>query len=146
VADFFCGSGTTAAAAVQGSRRFIAADGAWRAVHTTYTRLAGLGAPFAFYRERHTAPEIEAFNSPMIVTREGRSIRLADCLLDELDAWEFDPAWDGGAYISAAQASRPLRKGALAPTLSLPVGTHGPICVRTVTVRGERGLVLLPQD
>src|SRR5512147_907248 len=45
VADFFCGSGTTAVAAARSGRRYIAADSAWRAVHTTYARLVGEGAP-----------------------------------------------------------------------------------------------------
>jgi len=60
------------------------------------------------------------------------------------DAWEVDPAWDGKIFNSVVQASRPLRKGGLSSELSLPPGVAGPVCVRMVSVRGQRGQVLLP--
>ncbi|MGI8608070.1 MAG: DNA-methyltransferase [Candidatus Dormibacteria bacterium] len=43
VLDFFCGSGTTAVAAHQAGRRFIAADQSDEAIRVTRDRLAGLG-------------------------------------------------------------------------------------------------------
>ena len=143
VADFFCGSGTTAAAAVQAGRRFLAVDGAWRAVHTTYSRLAGSGAPFALLREARSAPDISAFEAYPPPRLEDRRVCLEPGLLNRLDAWEIDPAWDGRVFRSTAQAARPLRKGELAAELRLPPGTAGPVGVRMVTVRGERGQVIL---
>lgn len=143
VADFFCGSGTTAAAAVKTGRCFIAADGAWRAVHTTYTRLARLNAPFALYREQNTAPQIAPFTVDLSPRLEEHRIVLEAGLLAELDAWEVDPAWNGKTFNSVFQASRPLRRGQLASFLPLPAEIEGPVCVRMVTVRGERNQVLL---
>ena len=40
VADFFCGSGTTALVAAKNGRKFITSDVAIRAVHTARSRLA----------------------------------------------------------------------------------------------------------
>ncbi|RLD04496.1 MAG: site-specific DNA-methyltransferase, partial [Chloroflexi bacterium] len=40
VADFFCGSGTTAQVAAKLGRRFITTDATWRATHVTLGRLA----------------------------------------------------------------------------------------------------------
>src|SRR5512142_142553 len=54
VADFFCGSGTAAASAARLGRSFLAADGAFRAVHTTRRRLCALGSP-PFTLEREAA-------------------------------------------------------------------------------------------
>jgi hypothetical protein len=144
VADFFCGAGTAPAAAAVTGRRFIAVDGAWRAVHTAYTRLSGSGVPFALYREARTAPEIAGFAVHPAPRRAGGQIILEPGSLGELDAWEIDPEWDGKVFRSAAQASRPLRRNALAAELALPPAATGPVCVRAVTVRGERGQVVLP--
>jgi len=143
VADFFCGSGTTAAAAAQTGRRFIAVDGAWRALHTAFNRLAALGACFELRFESHTAPSIPAFQVQPLPRLVKGCVRLEPPLLAELDAWEVDPAWDGRLFRSAAQASRPLRQGALSTELPLPPGASGPVCVRMVTVRGERSQVVL---
>jgi len=143
VADFFCGSGTTAAAAAAMGRRFIAVDGAWRAVHTTYTRLCGLEAPFELHREAGTAPEIEPFSLHPAPILDEKLVRLDDSLAASLDAWEVDPDWDGETFNSSVQASRPLRKGGLARELSLSGAPGEFVAVRAVTVRGQRGLVEL---
>jgi DNA modification methylase len=143
VADFFCGSGTTAAAAVNTGRRFIAADGAWRAVHTTYNRLSALDAPFSLLFEGQTASRIPAFSAQPAPCLVNDRLRLEPPLLAELDTWEIDPAWDGGIFRSAAQASRPLRQGMLPAELPVLSGGGGALCVRMVTVRGERGQVVL---
>src|SRR5512142_225972 len=51
VADFFCGSGTAPARAAALGRRFLAVDGAFRAVHTTRRRLCSVSvAPFTLER------------------------------------------------------------------------------------------------
>ena len=143
VADFFCGSGTTAAAAVRTGRCIIAADGAWRAVHTAYTRLSGMDQPFAFWRETITAPKIPLLQVvPQPELADGK-ICLPPELLSNLDAWEVDANWDGQTFRSTAQASRSKRKGELAAGLELPPGFMGPVCVRLVTVDGQRGQVVL---
>jgi DNA modification methylase len=143
VADFFCGSGTTGAAAVQTGRRFVGVDGSWRAMHTSFTRLTRLEAPFAFYREKYSAPEMIQFVPQSVPLYQNQQVILPDEIVEQLDAWEIDPAWDGKVFNSAAQACRPLRKQKLTSGLTLPENSPGPICVRMVTVHGERGQVVL---
>ena len=143
VADFFCGSGTTAAAAVQTGRRFLAADGAWRAVHTTYTRLSGLDQPFEFWRETGTASNIPTLQVKAQPELAAGRVCLPPELMGELDAWEVDANWDGQVFRSTAQACRSIRKGELPSGLALPDGCRGPICVRMVNVDGQRGQVVV---
>jgi len=45
VADFFCGSGTTAVVAARLGRRYLAGDITWRAVHTARSRLVAAASP-----------------------------------------------------------------------------------------------------
>jgi hypothetical protein len=47
-----------------------------------------------------------------------------------------DPAWDGATFRSAAQACRPVRSGAVERQLKIKTGDR--VCVRLVTVTGER--------
>jgi DNA modification methylase len=133
VADFFCGSGTTAVVAARLGRRFIACDSAFRAVHTTRARLCALPAPpFAIEKEagacfpttRASVPEIE---------RTADSVRLSEHLA--LDYWEVDPAWDGQVFRSAVQSQRPIGSDRLARELRIKTGRS--TCVRLVTVEGE---------
>ncbi len=144
VADFFCGSGTTATIAARHGRRFIANDGVWRAVYTTRSRLAAEGAaPFALLREARAAWPLkpigeEAKDAPLELTEEG-ILRLIPDELPELEYWEADPHWDGAVFRSAAQAVRPLRKGDLPGELTLPERARGePVCVRLVDVKGRQ--------
>jgi len=144
VADFFCGSGTTAAAAVQTGRRLVAADGAWRAVHTTYTRLSALDQSFSLWREATTAPDIPVLQVDRLPELSGGKISLPQELPESLDAWEVDSAWDGKTFCSTRQAVRSKRSGDLPAVLELPLGSPGPVCVRMVAVNGQRGQVVLP--
>jgi DNA modification methylase len=133
VADFFCGSGTTAVVASQLGRRFIMCDNAFRAVHTTRSRLCALPAA-AFSIERGVAARFPTASGPMPdIQQTGDSV----CLKDgpALDYWEVDPAWDGELFRSAAQSQRPIGSGRLARELKIKTGRS--TCVRLVTVEGE---------
>ncbi|RME89495.1 MAG: hypothetical protein D6770_04410 [Anaerolineae bacterium] len=135
VADFFCGSGTTAVVAARHGRRFLAADATWRAVHTTRRRLVANRTP-PFRLERDVTASIPPLATGLTVTcRDGEVILPADSLPD-LDYWEVDPRWDGKLFRSAAQALRPLRSGTVPTRLKQRTGRH--ICVRLVTALGER--------
>jgi len=140
VADFFCGSGTAAVAAARNGRRYIAVDGAWRAAHTTYTRLVEAGAsPFTFQIEGQGTkiPQLEGAGLPLIVSE----IRLGQELLSELDFWEVDPAWDGKIFRSAAQERRPRKTGSMSGHLSLPVEQlRNNALARLVKIDGSRTL------
>ncbi len=143
VADFFCGSGTTPLVASRTGRRFIASDVNWWAVHTTRARLVeSQEQPFMLGREvRAQISEGQPdFEPQLALTNFGSDISLQitdEALLAALDYWEVDPCWDGKIFHSAAQATRPRRKGKIPAALQLPaVGKT--ICVRLVMVSGEQ--------
>ena len=147
-ADFFCGSGTSAAVASRLGRRFIASDAAWRAVHTTRARLVRAGAP-PFRLERETN-SVASFDYPPLtgaqVEVHGEQVRLLTEPGADWDYWEIDPHWDGAVFHSAAQAVRPLRKGTIPTTLELPPSTQaGTCCARLVTAGGQRFQAIPPR-
>lgn len=157
VGDFFCGSGTTPVVAARLGRKFIAADGVWRAVHTTRTRLVRQGGP-AFRLQRESGVEIPAGKAdpdgeiqvrlekkrPDLFHPDARVLALAAADLERLDYWEVDPAWDGKVFRSAVQAVRPRKKKPIAAQMPLPAGSEGQsIAVRVVRVSGEQEQTIL---
>ncbi len=133
VADFFCGSGTAPVRAAALGRRFIAADGAFRAVHTTRQRLCALPAS-AFTLEREAGSCFPLAKGPRIrLDADATAVRVRGN--PALDYWEVDPAWDGETFRSAAQAGRPVRSGEISHEIQIKTGRN--ICVRLVTVEGE---------
>ena len=146
VADFFCGSGTTAVAAVRLGRRFLASDISWRAVHTTRTRLVREPtSPFALQIESAQAEAWKGMLSTpscaLNLSLDGNLLRLQGESLDEVDYWEADPDWDGEVFRSAAQAIRPLRDGGVPGELELPVETRGELRGRVVDSGGNVGVL-----
>jgi site-specific DNA-methyltransferase (adenine-specific) len=141
VADFFCGSGTTAVVAARTGRRFIAVDGTWRAVHTTYTRLVEADvAPFTLQVETKSARIPESPGEPLPTHGEGE-VSLKQDLLTDLDYWEVDPTWDGQVFCSAAQATRPHKKGQIRSHISLqPEQIQSTALARLVKIDGSRTL------
>ncbi len=133
VADFFCGSGTTPARAVALGRRFLAVDGAFRAVHTTRQRLCALDAPpFTLEREAASCFPLAKGTGIRLEAKAGAVKVLGKA---PLDYWEVDPAWDGETFRSAAQARRPVRSGEISRELQIKTGRS--MCVRLVTVEGK---------
>ena len=133
VADFFCGSGTAPARAAALGRRFLAVDGAFRAVHTTRRRLCSLPAA-AFTLEREAAscfPLIQ--NSRIKLESSAGAVKVLG--KPALDYWEIDPAWDGETFRSAAQAQRPVRSDEIPHEIQIKTGRRA--CVRLVTVEGK---------
>jgi SAM-dependent methyltransferase len=155
VADFFCGSGTTALAAARLGRRFIASDVAWRAVHTTRARLVGAAKePFSLLKvpalpggsQARAGGKVEGSFSlqPSTFNLEPSTVSIDLASAPELDYWEVDPAWDGQVFRSAAQAVRPRRKGTIPTVLELPAHPTGkPVCARLVSAAGEQFQVTL---
>jgi DNA modification methylase len=158
VGDFFCGSGTTPVVAARLGRRFIAADGIWRAVHTTRTRLVCQGGkPFMLQKE--SGAEIPASEAALdeeveirlatkktgdIFQPDTNMLTLAASNLEKLDYWEADPDWDGEVFRSAAQAVRPRKKKPIQKDLPLPPVSEGQsIAVRLVQVSGEQKQTVL---
>ena len=136
VADFFCGSGTTAVVAARLGRHFIVADAAQRAVNTARSRLVAapdinpwvcepfglwtLATGFSSRDERKVGRIEEGMNGPGLFHLVGQTLSLAESLLPNLDYWEVDPAWDGRVFHSAVQAVRPRKNQAIASSLVLP--------------------------
>jgi DNA modification methylase len=144
VADFFCGAGTAAVVAARLGRRFIANDGAWRAVHVTRARLVGLPSPPFTVERESRVPELETRAPDYGVKLSEGALGLTDAPLDDLDYWEADPAWDGKLFRSAAQAVRPRKKKTIASQLKIPnIPTERPICVRAVAVYGGQFQVVI---
>lgn len=141
VADFFCGSGTSALVAARHGRRFLAIDATARAIHTTRSRLVCLpAAPFSISRQTESSRHPE--RGPFSARISGRQVLIAPA--DELAYWEIDPAWDGQVFKSARQAVRPLRNGGIVASLPLAESKTGrSICVRAVTSTGEQYQVVL---
>ena len=133
VADFFCGSGTTAVAAVKNGRCFLGADVTPRSIHTTRSRLIETGNIFSI-----EVPDRDATGySPKPRARvrlNGEKLQLETAL--ELDYWAVDPDWNGKVFRSAAQALRPVRTGKIPMELKIKSGRR--VCIRMVTAGGER--------
>jgi DNA modification methylase len=134
VADFFCGSGTTALAAAKHGRRFITCDESVRAVHTARTRLAGTKSVFTMERDAGIKSEIASKSKKIKIILEDGIVRLKTTL--DVDFWEVDPAWDGKIFRSAAQAYRHVRSGEI--PMELKIKTGGRVCIRLVTVEGKQ--------
>ncbi len=134
VADFFCGSGTTALVAARNERKFITCDESIRAVHTVRSRLAESAAVFSLERDSSIKNKTvyEAKNVKVHITED--SISLATSL--NVDFWEVDPNWDGKIFRSAAQSQRHARSGELPLELKIKIGRK--VCIRLVTVQGKQ--------
>jgi DNA modification methylase len=141
VADFFCGSGTTAVVAAKLGRQFIASDLSFRAVHTTRTRLIMAGSPvFALEQIKGNGPKRD--DSDLACTLhlilENQSVKLEAKQSEGIDYWEVDPAWDGKLFRSASQAMRPRGKESIPDRLNLPcMNNNLPICARVVDIHGN---------
>ncbi|HEX6303195.1 MAG TPA: DNA methyltransferase [Anaerolineales bacterium] len=161
VADFFCGSGTTAVMAARLGRQFIANDGKWRAVHTTRSRLVKeQEQPFSLQKEVSTVipnSEIPEQEKPMnvwlstseIQNQTGENalrLQLEESELDlrDIDFWEADPFFEGKVFRSAAQAVRSRKQEIVSSQLDLPTpARERQVCVRMVKVNGEQISILV---
>jgi DNA modification methylase len=157
VADFFCGSGTTAVVAQRHHRHFLMADVARRAVHTTRARLAEEAIePFSIYGV--TIPgEVEGESYPRRATVTADQpkvsghietgnlrIEVDPAITAALDYWEVDPNWDGRIFRSHSQALRPRRSGTIAAELLIPKKWVGErVAVRFEEITGRQELIVL---
>ena len=141
VADFFCGSGTTAVMAARLGRNFIASDVSLRAVHTTRCRLVQAGSPaFAVLQLMGSKPleNNDDLSNSVRLSLDRQVVKLETGQVGEIDYWEVDPAWDGKVFRSAFQAVRPRRKGGMVDYFEIPPSASGlPICARVVDIHGN---------
>jgi len=136
VADFFCGSGTTALVAARNDRKFITTDQALRAVHTARSRLVETKSVFSLERDMSVKDVISFENKKINIRVNSESVHLETTL--DVDFWELDPDWDGIMFKSAAQAQRHVRSGELPMELKIKIGHKRKVCVRLVTVQGKQ--------
>jgi DNA modification methylase len=174
VADFFCGSGTTAAVAERLGRRWIACDEQPLAIHTTRKRLLELGGrrPFAIGQlapepdaapDGQAAPRLEAHLdrgddgvlrvrltgfAPADEAGVGGAIRSrVKCWSDWIDAWGVDPAHDGGVFRPAYFAYRTRRRRTLpleSPELESPGLVAGRVAIEVIDILGRRSVHRVP--
>lgn len=143
VADFFCGSGTTAGVAIKTGRNFIASDATWRAIHTTRSRLIrSNSASFTLERDSRVPeliqPVVDARVPELYLDRNNASVRILSATPD-LEYWEVDPDYDGRVFHSAAQAIRPLKKTDIQRELVLnPGDLKNRIAVRLLYTNGDQ--------
>jgi DNA modification methylase len=145
VADFFCGAGTTSLVAAKNDRRFIASDNSWRAIHTTRSRhISNSDQPFRIALESSIEMPVGVGSTTEIQLADQKLI-INPGLIDSLDYWEVDPAWDGHTFQSALQAVRPHKNGTIPGELILP-GKPGEnkIAVRMVMIDGEQIQIIIP--
>jgi DNA modification methylase len=150
VADFFCGSGTTAVVANRLGRRFIANDASWRAIHTSRCRLiASFSQPFELFRDTRNGTirltdQSDSLNAGVQIHPLSGAISLSDNLLTDLDYWEVDPDWDNQVFRSAAQAMRPRDDQPIAGTIDVPgVSSDRRKVIRLVKINGEHIQILV---
>jgi DNA modification methylase len=155
VADFFCGSGTTAVVANGLDRQWIACDNSPLAIQTTYRRLLleNCDHPFTIWKS-----EVEAMDSglkPQIsVTQSGSSthVTLEDILSQEpegesfpanLNMWEIDWDFEGDVFRSRSQTVRVWRDDEIATHKKHTYQQRGEytIAVRVFDNRGSVGLI-----
>ncbi|MCB0103507.1 MAG: site-specific DNA-methyltransferase [Anaerolineales bacterium] len=134
VADFFCGSGTTALVAAKNGRKFITCDESPRAVQTARARLSRTKSIFTFERDTTFKMEFATKSKKIGVKLVDDVIQLKTTL--DVDFWEVDPAWDGKTFRSAAQAQRHVRSGEIPMQLKIKIG--GKVCIRLITVEGKQ--------
>ena len=141
VADFFCGSGTTAVMAAKLGRRFIANDLSFRAIHTTRARLIPAGSPVFVIQQltgTGAAWDKSEQSTSLRLGWDGQVAKLIGQPAGDIDYWEVDPAWDGHIFRSASQALRPRKKGTICDQLVLPnVTINLPLYARVVDIHGN---------
>jgi len=147
VADFFCGSGTTALVAARLGRNFILNDASRRAIFTSLSRLSGLpGQPFNLYSIQGESFEVKPFQPGQGVSLEvsgGLSCKLLNP--ENIVYWEIDPAWDGKFFRSQAQFSRLRNHERIMDHHQLDERLiNFPKCIRAVNQNGELLQAVIP--
>jgi DNA modification methylase len=156
VADFYCGSGTTAAVASRLGRPWVAVDDLPLAVHTTRRRLL-LQSPvprfiqereIPFEPERQLAPQarVRRLGNQITVELIGMQAAPGRRFPEDLAYWEVDWDFRMREFVSTGQTVRPWRGDLATFELSGPCAADGSgqLAVRAVTEQGEAGMAILP--
>ncbi|MGA9533989.1 MAG: site-specific DNA-methyltransferase [Anaerolineales bacterium] len=150
VADFYCGSGTTAVVAARHQRRWIACDAVPLAIWTTVRRLLlnQSDPEFALLKQGASGPA--SLGVEWTVDQANCTVQLQK--LESSNApqpfpgnvafWEIDPNYDGGVFRGQYRAVRELGSDSIPLNLSISSTTErfSTIAVRAVDTVGEVGL------
>ncbi len=150
VADFFCGSGTTLAAASRLGRRWIGVDRSPLAIQTSYRRMLLSNREPGFELLASDRPQPEPSLKPLIyVFKDEGLVRLTglegsrapQAFPGNVVVWELDANPSSGAFQSQARAVRPWGDEELALELRLPERSSGEhLAVRVVDTVGDVGV------
>jgi DNA modification methylase len=158
VADFFCGSGTTAVVAERLGRRWLMCDNSGIAVQNTYRRiLLNLDfVPFSTWETRDQ-PEESCGVPNVSIRKSGNQVEVS---LDGLESnvpsmeafpenvilWEIDWDHDGETFKSLSQSVRGWRADDINLILRHEYlrDSHATICVRVVDALGREGFASHP--
>ena len=153
--DLFCGSGTTAAAALANGRRFLCMDQSPLAVSASAKRLlqsaGGKRATPGFEVEARCGEDDCAVEAEVFPAISSYTVRLIDfdCPaareqgihgLDAVDMWSAGFV-QGDVYHGCVQSVRSISSPALETALEMPVGAGEP-CVMIVDIFGNRRFYL----
>ena len=141
VADFFCGSGTTAQVAASLGRNFITTDATWQATRVTLNRLATQKASFSL--EHDTVSPLPKLQHVDFAKLTGTRVSIHAKYLSKLAYWEVDQDWDEKLFKSGTQAILPARRGEIPPIIDLKGKIGNQIFVRAVGINGERYQIIL---
>jgi DNA modification methylase len=155
VADFFCGSGTTAVVAGRLGRQWIACDSSPLAIHTTYRRLLleNFDHPFRSWRSEEETmsyglkPQVAVSQSESLIQVVLEDIQSEDPEEEpfpaNLNLWEVDWDFDGDVFRSRSQAVRLWREDEIATHLKHTLQQPGEytLGVRAFDNQGLVGLV-----
>jgi DNA modification methylase len=154
VADFFCGSGTTAVVSARLGRRWLACDHSSLAIHTTYHRLLleCNARPFTLWKTKDLPSDL-SLKPKFSINRTGAKVTIklqglqpnetsTEPFPENLDLWEVDWDYDGNIFRSRSQAVRQWRQENINLSLThtyKPLRAHT-VCVRAVDSHGRVGL------
>jgi DNA modification methylase len=150
VADFFCGSGTTLAAASRLGRRWIGVDHSPLAVHTTYRRLLLMEDDIPFDLLQTEAPPTSQPVTPRWrISEDGGTVYLTglegssapQAFPDNVVTWEIGAITAKGIFHGLGRAVRAWGEETIGCDLPSPkLGRLGTIAVRVVDSAGGVGV------
>jgi DNA modification methylase len=158
VADFFCGSGTTAVVAGRLGRQWIACDSSPLAIYTAYRRLLleNLDHPFTSWKSEEETilsglkPQVTVSQSGSLIQVALEDIQSEDPESEPFPAnltiWEVDWDFDGDVFQSRSQAVRLWREDAIATRLKHTYQQPGDytLGIRAFDNQGLVGLTTYP--
>lgn len=129
IADFFCGSGTTAVTAHRLSRRFITCDASYRSIETARERFARNHIPVTIFTAGHFSNPLSDLEPPLFSLTQNR-LHLTQSA--GVKYWEVDPDWDGVLFRSRMQFPIALRKDEICQVVEVELQENKKIAVRAI--------------